>query len=103
MKDRALAVVSWPSNMNVSTSARMSLSDRPSWFSSCNAARRGELQLSHFYLETIEGTHLTVSCTTVHHVSSLKYALVSSQILCAIFSSPAQHVQLLCYCESLRN
>lgn len=33
-KEMPLAVVSWPSNMNVSTSARMSSSERPCWFSS---------------------------------------------------------------------
>lgn len=36
MKEMPLAVVSWPSNMNVSTSARMSSSESPCWFSSWN-------------------------------------------------------------------
>lgn len=34
MKEIPLEVVSWPSNINVSTSARMSSSERPCWFSS---------------------------------------------------------------------
>lgn len=39
VKVRAEAVVSWPANMKVSTSARMSSSDRHGWLSFCRKDR----------------------------------------------------------------